>query len=132
MLANKNPTTIGLAKNALRWVGSLTKDQYSKIDPETKTLIASFVLGLPSAAIGTGAGISAANSETGRQLKAFLSTPVGEMFKPSLQQQLKTLTGKRDKLAQSLGSAGWRPEQVKRLTASLDEQIKQMQELGIK
>ena len=132
VLANKNPTTIGLAKNALRWVGSLTKDQYSKIDPETKTLIASFVLGLPSAAIGTGAGISAANSETGRQLKAFLSTPVGEMFKPSLQQQLKTLTGKRDKLAQSLGSAGWRPEQVKRLTASLDEQIKQMQELGIK
>lgn len=129
--AINNKGITGAATRPFRWLGSLTKDQYSKIDPETKTLIASFVLGLPSAAIGFGAGYSAANSETGRQLKAFLSTPVGEMFKPSMQQQLKTLTGKRDKLAQSLGSAGWRPEQVKRLTASLDSQIKQMQELGI-
>jgi len=120
-------TAIGLTIQTFKWLGSLTKDQYNKIDPETKTLIASFVLGLPSAAIGLGAGYNAANSEPGRQLKAFLSTPVGEIFKPSLQQQLKTLTDKRNKLAQSLGSAGWRPEQVKRLTASLDSQINNLQ-----
>jgi hypothetical protein len=136
-----NKGVIQKGKNAFRWIGSLTANQYNKLDPETKLLVSSFIgsgvaaiIAAPTAVLMTSA-IDKRFPTLRQDIKDFMVTPVGQTFKGSINTQIdnkiKEIDAKKQKLIQSLTSAGFQSELIQRVTGPLDEQIKQMQELGI-
>jgi hypothetical protein len=138
----ENKNIIQKGKNAFKWIGSLTANQYNKLDPETKLLVSSIIgtgvaaiIAAPTAVLMTSA-IDKRFPTLRQDIKDFMMTPVGQTFKGSINTQIdnkiKEIDVKKQKLIQSLTSAGFQSELIQRVTAPLDEQIKQMQELGIK
>jgi len=137
-----NKGIIQKGKNAFRWIGSLTANQYNKLDPETKLLVSSIIgtgvaaiIAAPTAVLMTSA-IDKRFPTLRQDIKDFMVTQVGQTFKGSINTQIdnkiKEIDAKKQKLIQSLTSAGFQSELIQRVTGPLDEQIKQMQELGIR
>lgn len=137
-VAKNAAASVPLRVKALRSIAKFPKQAWNNLDDEEKMGIQALAVGLATifiaGPVGAQLGIAFTEEKLAvlNALKEFLNgfgSDIKNVVYQEVDKNINELTDKKQKLTQSLASAGWRPEQIQRMTASLDEQIRQAQSL---